>query len=147
MTVAATLPRPADRFGPWTPGIDPAERLARLRSMAALAKALAGPAAAPLIEELHRAEQGEDGADEAALAALDRLPPRIRRNLLSSFQAANPVQPRPPADRAVVTRPDPAGPVLLTTYGPAGPVTVRLTTRAAAWLVASLSRVVAASLP
>ena len=42
-------------FGPWAPGILPAERLARLRAMRALAMTVARPHAGELIRGLRRA--------------------------------------------------------------------------------------------
>lgn len=74
-----------DAFGPWVAGLDPAERLARLRGLRALVQVFAG-ARHPLVLALARAEA--DPSDAAALAAwesLMSLPARSRRNVLGSL--------------------------------------------------------------
>lgn len=74
-----------DAFGPWVEGLDPGERLARLRSLRALVQVFAG-AKHPLVIALARAEA--DPSDAAALAAwesLMSLPARSRRNVLCSL--------------------------------------------------------------
>jgi hypothetical protein len=74
-----------DQFGPWVEGLDPAERLARLRSLRALVQAFAGPDH-PLALALARAEA--DPSDEAAMAAweaLMTLPTIRRRRILASM--------------------------------------------------------------
>lgn len=74
-----------DAFGPWVPGLDPAERLARLRGLRALVQVFAGPGH-PLAEALARAE--DDPSDEAALQAwaiLSTMPSLRRRRLLASL--------------------------------------------------------------
>jgi hypothetical protein len=71
-------------FGPWASNIDPAERLARLRAMRALAMTVARPHAGELIRALRRAED-EPAALPEALALLDRLPALARRRVLTSY--------------------------------------------------------------
>lgn len=74
-----------DAFGPWVQGLDPAERLARLRSLRALVQLLAGPDH-PLCEALARAEV--DPSEEAAMAAweaLTAMPSLRRRRILASL--------------------------------------------------------------
>ena len=75
---------PNDRFGPWSDRIDDAERLARLRSLRALARVFCGPRGADLCRLLARAET-DPTALEPALAALDRLAASDRRNVLASY--------------------------------------------------------------
>ena len=78
--------RPSDQFGPWAPGLDPAELRARLRAMRALARVLCGPRASDLCRLLAKAET-DAAALEPALAALDRLPSNDRRHVLASYRA------------------------------------------------------------
>ena len=79
------IPR-ADHWGPFCPDIDPAERLARLRSLRAIARLTTGPRGESLCEALRLAER--DAARlPAALDALDRLAPIDRRQVLASFAA------------------------------------------------------------
>ena len=77
---------PANRFGPWRDGIDPAERLARLRSMRAICRLTLGPRGAAFAEALHRAET-DHAQLEPALARLDALASLDRRAVLCSFAA------------------------------------------------------------
>lgn len=75
---------PADRWGPFADGLDPAERIARLRSMRAIVHLTTGPRGDELARELRLAEQ--DLAHlPAAVAALDRLAALDRRHVLASF--------------------------------------------------------------
>lgn len=75
-----------DAFGPWRPDIDPAERLARLRSMRAIARLCLGPRGEAFTESLRRAETDE-AALEPALRELDALASLDRRAILASFAA------------------------------------------------------------
>lgn len=88
---------PARRFGPWADDLDPGERLARTRSLRALAHVLAGPRASELCELLHRAE-----VDPATLVpaadALDALAPLDLRRVLSTY--AGLARPLPPSRSA-----------------------------------------------
>jgi hypothetical protein len=74
-----------DRFGPWVPDLDPAERLARYRSLRALCQIFAGPDH-PLVLALAKAEA--DPSDEAAALAWEALmgmPSLKRRRILGSL--------------------------------------------------------------
>lgn len=72
-------------WGPWRPDIDPAERLARFRSLRSLAGVLVHPTrAAALIDALREAE-ANDAAAGRALEELDRLPALPRRRILASY--------------------------------------------------------------
>lgn len=74
-----------DPIRPWVPDLDPAERLARLRSLRALVQVFAGPRH-PLVVALARAEA--DPSDAAALAAweaMNTLPSLTRRRILGSL--------------------------------------------------------------
>lgn len=80
-----TVTEQPDAFGPWAADLDPAERLARMRSLRALVQVFCG-ARHPLVEALARAEV--DPGDHAALEAweaLERMPARSRRNVLCSL--------------------------------------------------------------
>lgn len=74
-----------DAIGPWVPGLDPAERLARYRSLRALARIFAG-SSHPLVIALAQAE-ADPSDNSAALAweALMTMPSRQRRNILASM--------------------------------------------------------------
>lgn len=77
---------PADEFGPWARDLDPAERLARLRSLRAIVRLSCGPRGETLGDELQRAER-DPLALPAAADALRRLAPLDRRHVLSAFAA------------------------------------------------------------
>ncbi|QEE37615.1 hypothetical protein [Methylobacterium sp. WL1] len=47
-------------FGPWRPDVDPAERLARLRAMRAIARVTLGPRGDAFTETLRKAETDPD---------------------------------------------------------------------------------------
>ena len=84
---------PARRFGPWADDLDQAERLARLRSLRALARVLAGPRADDLVALLAQAET-DDTVLPAAADALDALAPLDMRKVLASYAAL--ARPLPP---------------------------------------------------
>jgi hypothetical protein len=71
-------------FGPWAAGIDHAERLARLRSMRALALVLVR-CSPDFIAALRAAETDEEALDRAA-DLLNRLPTLFRRRMLATYQ-------------------------------------------------------------
>ena len=74
-----------DPIGPWVPGIDPAERLARYRSLRALVQVFCG-STHPLVMALARAEA--DQSDEAAALAwqaMESMPALKRRHVLASM--------------------------------------------------------------
>ena len=79
------MTRPATPFGPWSPTVDPVERIAQLRALCALAAAYCG-SSHELVGELRRAETDEAAAANA-LQLLDRLPSLMRRRLISVFAA------------------------------------------------------------
>ena len=82
-------------FGPWEADIDPAERLARLRSLRMAARLLCGPRADALVACLKLAETDRDAMDAAAVE-LSRLPTLPMRHLLSAYGALDrPVKVRP----------------------------------------------------
>ncbi len=70
-------------FGPWTPNLNHAERVARLRAMRALALLLCRPHS-NFIKTLQQAET-DPGALPAALDLLDHLPALRRRHLLAAY--------------------------------------------------------------
>lgn len=76
----------ADRFGPWASDLDAGERLARLRSLRAIARLCLGPRGEAFTESLRRAETDET-ALEPALRQLDALAALDRRAVLASFGA------------------------------------------------------------
>lgn len=76
----------SDQWGPFRDGLDAGERLARLRSLRALARVHCGPRGADLVALLARAET-DPAALEPALHALDRLAANDRRHILASYAA------------------------------------------------------------
>lgn len=98
LSVMTTLNLASGRqFGPWAPDLDPAERLARARSLRAIVRLLSGPRGAALAELLHQAET-DPGALVPAADALDRLAPVDLRRILGSYAGLS--RPLPPARRA-----------------------------------------------
>jgi len=89
---------PAAPLGPWSPGIAPVERVAQLRSLAALAAVFTG-SLHPLVTELRAAETNHAAAGRA-LALLDALPSLTRRRLIATFGAVTfrPTPPKLPPD-------------------------------------------------
>ncbi|WP_375460583.1 hypothetical protein [uncultured Enterovirga sp.] len=75
-------------WGPFVPGIDAAERKARLRSLRALVKVLAGPRGHDANLALLRAEitDGDSDVLRDAHAEFGRLSPLDRRRVLSTYQ-------------------------------------------------------------
>jgi hypothetical protein len=88
------MTRPTSLFGPWSPNVDPVERTAQFRSLAALAAVSVG-SGHPLVAELRAAETDRNAA-ERALALLDALPSLTRRRLIATFGAITfrPASPR-----------------------------------------------------
>jgi hypothetical protein len=81
--IAGVVTRSA--LGSWSPNVNPVERTAQLRSLAALAAVFVG-SNHRLIAELRAAETDRDAA-ERALALLDVLPSLTRRRLIATFGA------------------------------------------------------------
>lgn len=75
---------PADRWGPFADGLDPSERLARLRSLRAITHLCLGPRGAAVVDALHQSERDPNHMP-TALRALDALAPLDRRQVLASF--------------------------------------------------------------
>jgi hypothetical protein len=90
-------------FGPWSPGLDPTERRAQLRSLAALAAVFTG-SGSELVAALRDAEHGEAAAAHA-FEVLNRLPALTKRRLLSAFGAVT--WPRQPSRRGSCAPPNP----------------------------------------
>lgn len=80
------MTRPADAWGPFSGDLDAAERAARCRALAALARVYIGPKADALVLTLRRLER-DPGAAGEALALLDTLPALARRRALASYAA------------------------------------------------------------
>jgi hypothetical protein len=72
-----------EAFGPWVTDLSDAERVARWRSMAALAMVFAG-GRHPLMRACLAAE-GDPTAAQTAWAALESLPALTRRRMLSAY--------------------------------------------------------------
>lgn len=68
-----------DQWRPFAPDLDPAERRARLRSLRAIARPLAGPRAEAMNTFLRQAET-DPAALEPAADELDRLAPRLTQD-------------------------------------------------------------------
>ena len=75
-----------DQWGPWAPDLEAGERLARLRSLRAIAHLQLGRRGEHLAGLLRRAEADPD-ALVPAVAALNRLASLDRRHVLASFAA------------------------------------------------------------
>lgn len=75
---------PADRWGPFADGIEPGERLARLRTLRAIAHLQLGRRGEILADLLRRAE-ADPAALAPAVAAINRLASLDRRHVLASF--------------------------------------------------------------
>ena len=74
----------SDAFGPWAPNLSTCERVARCRTLRAVARLMAGPRASTLCDALACSEADPLHLDRA-LAALDRLASLDRRRILGSY--------------------------------------------------------------
>jgi hypothetical protein len=74
-------------YGPWSRNIMPEERVAQLRSIAALTAAAFG-SDHPVVSQLRRAEAGGAALQEA-LTAFETLPALSKRRILSVFNSVN----------------------------------------------------------
>jgi hypothetical protein len=81
------LHKRSDSWGPFRPGVPADERRAQLRELRALLRVLAGPASHDAADALSRAAEQPDDPERlrAALAAIEQLRPKPRRNVLASF--------------------------------------------------------------
>jgi hypothetical protein len=73
------------RYGPWSPDLEPAERSARFRALAALVAILRG-SGCPLVHALRAAEH-DTGAAARAFELFEDLPALSLRRILSTFAA------------------------------------------------------------
>lgn len=73
-----------DAFGPWAASLSPCERIARCRTLRAVARLLAGSRADALCSALACAETDASHLNRA-LGALDRLAALDRRRILASY--------------------------------------------------------------
>lgn len=71
-------------WGPWEPGLDPAERKARLRALRALVRAYAGPKGADLAQALRAAETDLSALGRAS-DLLAHLPTVPARHVLAAY--------------------------------------------------------------
>ncbi|MCJ2097995.1 hypothetical protein [Methylobacterium sp. E-046] len=76
----------ADRWGPFSQGLDPAEQRARLRALRQTARLLIGPRGTNLCRLLAEAET-DPAALEPACRAVDALAATDRRQILASYAA------------------------------------------------------------
>ncbi|WP_288586495.1 hypothetical protein [uncultured Methylobacterium sp.] len=76
----------ADQFGPWLPGLDRTEQVARLRALRAIVRLLTGSRGAELYQLLKAAETNPEALEPAA-HALAHLEPLDRRQVLACFAA------------------------------------------------------------
>jgi hypothetical protein len=76
----------SENWGPFSPAISHPERVARLRTLRAIAQLHCG-LMSPLVKALWLAESGEQAEIEAAVIELDRLPAKARRHVLCSYGA------------------------------------------------------------
>jgi hypothetical protein len=77
---------PSQRFGPWSPGLEPGERVAQFRSLAGISASFLG-SGHPLVASLRAAETGDADAGERAIRDLHDVPALTRRRMLSVFGA------------------------------------------------------------
>lgn len=75
---------PVDRWGPFADRIEPSERVARCRALAAISHLCCGPRGAELVALLRLAEI-DPGALGEALATLNRLASLDRRRILGTY--------------------------------------------------------------
>ncbi len=80
---------PLQRGGPFADGLEPGERVARLRALRAIVRLLTGPRGAALEAELRRAEMGRGWRQHAALDALASVD---RRRVLTSYAGLNTIR-------------------------------------------------------
>lgn len=78
--------RPRDGWGPFAGNLDPAERMARARSLRTLLHVHCGAAGREAGELLRQAER-DPAALPDALAAFDRLPALSQRRVLATYGA------------------------------------------------------------
>lgn len=83
--VAPLIPA-ADQWGPFAPGIEPAEQRARLRALRQTARLLIGPRGRGLCRLLAEAET-DPASLEPACHALNALAANDRRQILASYAA------------------------------------------------------------
>jgi hypothetical protein len=82
----AAAPRTlAAPFGPFRPDVDPVEKVAGLRALAALVAVFAG--SDHVVVDLLRRAEADPGASSEALAMFDRLPALPRRKIISVYAA------------------------------------------------------------
>ena len=80
--------RPADRWGPFAPDLDPAERVTRLRILLTIAHLLLGPRGLVLKDAIRSAEQHRTlGRLREVVVELDALSAKDRRHVLTSYAA------------------------------------------------------------
>lgn len=77
---------PVDQWGPFAPGIEPAEQRVRLRSLRQTARLLIGPRGTGLCRLLAQAET-DPAALEPACRALDALAANDRRQIWAAYAA------------------------------------------------------------
>jgi hypothetical protein len=75
-------------FGPWTAGLDPAERVARFRSLASITAVFVGSASVT-VEALRRAEDGDQESAALAFKLFEALPALTKRRILSTWGTTN----------------------------------------------------------
>ena len=80
--------RPPDRWGPFADGLEPGERIARLRVLRAITHLLLGHRGLALQAAIRAAEQKRTmGLLEPVLVELDALAATDRRHVLASYGA------------------------------------------------------------
>ncbi|WP_419830611.1 hypothetical protein [Methylobacterium sp.] len=75
---------PSDAWGPFRPDLEPGERIARLRCLAAIAHLSCGSRGDELVTSL-RAAETDAAALPHALAALNRLAPLDKRRIWAAY--------------------------------------------------------------
>jgi hypothetical protein len=77
---------PEDRWGPFSPGIETAERIARCRGLGAVVHLTTGPRGQEAVRLLRQAER-DPAALTAAARAINAMEPTDKRHVWASYAA------------------------------------------------------------
>ncbi|SFV14533.1 hypothetical protein SAMN02799631_05895 [Methylobacterium sp. 174MFSha1.1] len=83
-----------DKWGPFSPALEPAERIARCRGLEAVVHLITGPDGNEAVRLLRTAER-DPAALPAAARAINALPSMTKRHIWASYAAVT--KPLPPA--------------------------------------------------
>jgi len=83
-----------DKWGPFAPAIDPAERVARCRGLEAVVHLVSGPEGNEAVRLLRTAERDPSALTDAA-RAINALPALTKRHIWASYAAVTKPFPAP----------------------------------------------------